>query len=197
MYHICLSTSLQHACHRKIGIMCAPYGQDENHSCPAYTYTSDQWERAILSTDPNEGLNGGVNPLKTYCREFFTSSKANGLYDGPGAWSLGGQVYDCRKRSWYSNVKATMRRGWVGYVDRSTNEPAFAVCFPLSNLTTPGHLADENGLVGVSCAGVRDCMRACFGFSLLALHSCSIKSPANANRTRFTSAPSRPSCMPW
>ena len=50
--------------------------------------------------------------------------------------------------------QAAQQRGWVGYVDRTTNEPAFAVCMPLSNLTYTGRLSDENGVVGVSCAGV-------------------------------------------
>ena len=58
--------------------------------------------------DPNAGVNGGVNPITTICREYFTASKLNGLYDGPGAFTMGGQVFDCRKRGWYSRTKVCL-----------------------------------------------------------------------------------------
>jgi hypothetical protein len=136
----------------------------ENHSC-AYNYTNAAWDSAM--NVPASGESAVTNPgifnrfLPSRCREIFTANPVS----GSRAVSVDASPYDCRYRSWYFDTKneakhAGSKRWTSMYIDHSTNNPAFALCAPLTNLTSKaprfyeGLQADENGLVGVACTGL-------------------------------------------
>jgi hypothetical protein len=150
------------------------YQSSANHSCPQYNYTIETWNKTIGENIDKSGVKYSPPPpdktghyirsfhkkqqplpLQRFCREYFMADPNSGkMVD-----SWGGAVYDARKRGWYFNTKTQLTSRWSGmYVDRSTNEPAFAFCVPLTNLTTrqpiPVRLVDKNGLVGVACTGM-------------------------------------------
>ena len=76
-------------------------------------------------------------PLRRFCREFFMADPSSGKRKE----SFKGTLYDPRKRGWYHNTKQELTMRWSNmYIDRNTNEPAFALCIPLVNLTTEQHI---------------------------------------------------------
>ena len=70
-------------------------------------------------------------------------------------------------RAWYSQTAADNEAQWTAmYIDKSTNQPAFAFCVPLTNLTTPSSIPAAlvygnssnrragGAIVGVACSGM-------------------------------------------
>lgn len=94
------------------------------------------------------------------CREYFEADPATGARRR----SFDGQTYDCRGRGWYSDTASTNQAQWTAmYVDKSTNQPAFAFCAPLSDLTTSPSVVSpdlvftgtsDNPIIGVACSGM-------------------------------------------
>jgi hypothetical protein len=144
---------------------------NQNHTCD-YNYTHSGWNKALNVTssglppvhDPYNAAReneSGNRLLPARCREAFLAKKDDGALGG----SFDGDPYDCRYRGWYFNTKEAAKsekvKRWTGmYVDRSTNQPAFALCAPLMNLTAyaphynGGLKADSRGLIGVTCTGL-------------------------------------------
>ena len=143
------------------GMYTVSFMPDINHACPEFNFTDAQWAIAMGTARNPTASNGSSsrssNPIGYACREYFTASKFDGLHTGPGAASLGGAVYDPRRRGWYMSVKECGAPRWAKYIDRTTNEPAIAICLPMNNLTAAAVATSElmnGGLVGVTCGGV-------------------------------------------
>ena len=136
----------------------------ENYSC-AYNFTNNSWTSALnipasgLEAEPVpfRGEDGGTS-MPSYCREIFAADHATGRMRA----SVSGAPYDCRKRGWYFNTKANLKKQWTSmYVDKTTGSPAFALCAPLFNLSATassslgsGLSLDDAGLIGVACTGL-------------------------------------------
>jgi hypothetical protein len=136
-----------------------------NHSCP-YNYTTAAWDQYM--DVPASGRAAVPAPFTTFgigkaeipsrCVETYIANAETGR---PGT-SLLGEPYDCRNRGWYygqKNVKP--HRKWSSmFFDSATNEPAFAYCEPLLNLSSSdpsfgdGLNKDKHGMVGVACTSL-------------------------------------------